>query len=63
MKKEKTRAKVSVLGWSIRILILVIFCTTLVITAGRLMEWNRERRRLLDAEKRKEELPRKRSTV
>ena len=56
MKKQKPRAKLSVLGWSIRLLILAIFCIALVIAAGRLMEWNEERQRLADAEKKKQEL-------
>ena len=56
MAKNKTEGKTTRLQWVIRALILVIFVVVLLIAAGRLMEWNREQRRLAEEQRKKEEL-------
>ena len=54
MAKRKTQGKTTVLQWVIRILILVIFCVSLIIAANRLMEWNQLRQREAELEQEKE---------
>ncbi len=56
MAKNKTEGKLTRLQWTVRILILVIFVVAVLITAGRLMEWNREQQRLAEEQRKKEEL-------
>ena len=55
MAKRKKQGKTTVLQWVIRILILVIFCVSLVIAANRLMDWNQLRAREEELEKQKQE--------
>ena len=56
MAKEKKERKLTHLQWVVRMLILLIFIVVVLIAAGRLMEWNRERQRLLEEQRKKEEL-------
>ncbi len=42
--------------WIIRILIVVLFCTALVVGFGRLLEWNELERQKEELEKQKEEI-------
>ena len=56
MAKDKVKTKVTPLQWAIRCLVVAIFAVTLVIAASRLMEWNKNRQRLEELERQKQEL-------
>ena len=49
-----SKNKVTPLQWIIRILIVVLFCTALVVGFGRLLEWNELEQQKEELEKQKE---------
>ncbi len=51
-----SKKRITPLQWIIRILIVVLFCTALVVGFGRLLEWNELERQKEELEKQKEEL-------
>ena len=50
-----SKKKITPLQWIIRILIVLLFCTALVVGFGRLLEWNDLTRQKEELEKRKAE--------